>query len=80
MSKQERIDNAVAVELAKLARIQTNIDAAVADGRISAHDGSERKARAEQSVTNRIALHRGEPRPQQRTNQPLDNPDAGRVG
>jgi hypothetical protein len=53
---------------------------AVADGRISEHDGEERKARAEQWTLNRIAFIEGAPRPRQREQQPLDDPNAGAVG
>jgi hypothetical protein len=74
-----RLDQAVDSELAKLARVQVKIDAAVAAGRISADDGEERKARAEQWATNRIAFLSGQPRPRQRMRQPLDDPNAGRV-
>jgi hypothetical protein len=74
-----RAENAVAYELAKYARIEANTDAAVEDGRISAHDGEERKARAEQAMRNRVAYLRGERRPVQRTRQLLDDPDAGKV-
>lgn len=80
MTRQERIDAAVAGELAKFARISANIEAAVEDGRISAHDGEERIARAEQSCANRIAWTKGEKRPKQRDQQPLDDPQAGVVG
>ena len=74
-----RLEDACALELAKLERVLTNIAQAVADGRISPHDGDEREARAEQGTANRIAYLRGEPRPKQRKRQPLDDPDAGRV-
>jgi hypothetical protein len=74
-----RVEAAVAHELALLARAQSNIEAAVEDGRISAADGEERAARAEQWTANRIAWIKGEPRPRQRERRPLENPDAGRV-
>ena len=75
-----RIERAVDAELAKLARVMDNIDAAFADGRISEHDCEERKARAEQWTANVIAFTRGEPRPRQRQQVPLDDPNAGVVG
>jgi membrane-bound lytic murein transglycosylase MltF len=75
-----RVQRAVDTELAALARGQANIDAAHERGQISAHDCEERKARAEQWTTNRIAYLTGEPRPPQRQQLPLDDPDAGSVG
>jgi hypothetical protein len=75
-----RVEAAVAAELARFARIESNIEAACEDGRISEHDRDERIARAEQWTANVVAHLRGEPRPKQRVSQPLDDPDAGRVG
>jgi hypothetical protein len=80
MTENPRVTRAVELELEKLARSARNIATAVDDGRISQHDGEERTARAEQWATNRIAFLRGDPRPQQRKLQQLDDPDAGRVG
>lgn len=81
MSKKEQmIQRAVAAELAQFARVSENIAQAVEDGRISERDGEERTARAEQWTTNRIAFIKGEKRPRQRVNQPLDDPDAHKVG
>lgn len=79
MAGRSRIDQATVYELAKLHRIQANIEAAVAAGRISARDGRERCARAEQFTANRLAFIQGRPRPKQRVPRPLDDPDAGRV-
>lgn len=80
MTVQERIENAVAVELAQFARASSNIEQACEDGRISEHDRDERIARLEQQTANGIAYVRGEKRPVQRTQQPLDNPTAHQVG
>ena len=78
--KNPTLQDAVDIEAAKLARIITNIQTACEDGRISEHDRDERIARAEQRTENRIAFLKGEPRPKQRQQQPLDDPDAGKVG
>lgn len=75
-----RVQTMIDVELAKLARATSNIEQAVADGRISERDGIERIAREEQFTLNVIAHFSGQPRPAQREQQPLDDPDAGRVG
>lgn len=75
----QRVETAVDVELAELARAAANITTACEQGRISEHDRDERIARREQWTANRIAWISGEPRPPQRDNQPLDDPDAGRV-
>lgn len=72
-------DNAVAVELARLARITENIWKAWEEGRISEHDRDERIARREQWAANSIAFTKGEPRPKQRQSRELDDPDAGKV-
>lgn len=77
---QERVDNAVNVRLADFARVSANIERACEEGRISEHDRDERIARYEQRIANEIAFIRGEPQPKQRVQQPLDDPDAGRVG
>jgi hypothetical protein len=80
MTMQDRIERAVAYELARFARAAANIEKAVANGRISAHDGEERIARREQEAENYIAHVRGEKRPTQRQQQPLDDPNAHKVG
>jgi len=80
MTRQERIDNAVAVALARYVRSEENIIAACEQGRISEHDRDERIARCEQEYLNRAAFIRGEKRPRQRKSQPLDDPKAGVVG
>ena len=80
MTGQKRIDAAVAAERAKLERATLNVAAAGATGRLTEHDVEERVARLEQATANRIAYLKGEPRPAQRKRQPLDDPNAGRVG
>lgn len=75
-----RVQNMIDVQLTKLARMTRNIEQACEDGRISEHDRDERIARAEQGIVNTIAHFSGQPRPKQRESQPLDDPDAGRVG
>lgn len=75
-----RTQRAVDAEVAKLARSTANITRAWEDGRLSEHDRDERIARAESWCENRIAWITGAPRPPQRTKQPLDDPDAGKVG
>lgn len=80
MSVQERINAAVDAEAAKFARAAQNIIKAHEDGRVNENDMIERINRAEQWMINRVAFIKGEPRPAQRTEQPLDDPDAGTVG
>ena len=75
-----RVDRALTYELTRYAKAEANIERAFEEGRISAHDRDERIARAAQWCTNRVAFIRGEPRPMQRQNQPLDDPSAGIVG
>lgn len=67
-----RVEEAVALELAKLVRASENVAAAGADGRLSQHDVEERIARLEHTAAKRIAYLRGEPRPAMRVRQPLD--------
>lgn len=75
-----RVQKMIDVELAKLVRESANIEQACEDGRISEHDRDERIARREQWHLGVIAHFSGQPRPKQRKQQPLDDPDAGRVG
>lgn len=75
-----RVERAVAQELADFARYSANVEQACEDGRISEHDRDERIARLEQDAANGIAWLRGEKRRPQRKRQPLDAPDAGKVG
>jgi hypothetical protein len=80
MPENPRVTAAVEHELDKLQRIFSNLKRAADEGRITPHDHDERAMRADQWTANVIAYLRGEPRPEQRMPQPLDNPDAGRVG
>lgn len=75
-----RVQRAIDVELAELARSTANITRAWEKGVISEHDRDERIARAEHWCEGRIAWITGAPRPPFRARQPLDDPDAGRVG
>jgi hypothetical protein len=75
-----RVQHIIDMRLAKLVRVTARIEKAVVDGRISERDGVERIARFEQSMMNEIAHFSGQPRPKQRERQPLDDPDAGKVG
>jgi hypothetical protein len=79
-TKEQRIADAVLDEMAKLGRIKDNIERACEMGLITQHDRDERIARWQQWTDNRIAHLRSEPRPPQRKQQPLDDPDAGKVG
>ena len=78
-----RVQRMIDTELGKLARATLNIERACEDGRISEHDRDERIARREQGAMDTIAHFSGQPRPagaDRHVSQPLDDPDAGRVG
>lgn len=75
-TKEERIANIEAIELAQLAKATDRLTEAAANGLISEHDRDEQIARREQAFANRMAWTKGEKRPKQRKSQPLDDPEA----